>query len=87
MGKTRGVKIYTLKRSLNTGEAEAWALHNQGMELYYRRAFAEAGRKFQEVLALLPGDFNAGNLLKRCETYALVPPPRDWDGVEVMLSK
>jgi adenylate cyclase len=86
-GKTRGVKIYTLKRSLPETEEKAWALHNLGMELYYRRSFKEAAGKFQEALGLLPGDFNAQNLLERCEAYALDPPPPGWDGVEVMKTK
>jgi class 3 adenylate cyclase/HAMP domain-containing protein len=86
-GKTRGVKIYTVKRSLDPQEAKAWALHNQGMELYYRRDFAGAGGRFQGVLALLPNDFSATNLLRRCKHYITAPPPQDWDGVELMQTK
>jgi class 3 adenylate cyclase/HAMP domain-containing protein len=86
-GKTRGVKIYTAKRTLSAAEAEAWPLHNQGMDLYYRRAFSGAAEKFRELLQLLPGDFNGENLRRRCISYASAPPPPDWDGVEVMHSK
>ncbi|MDR1585857.1 MAG: adenylate/guanylate cyclase domain-containing protein [Treponema sp.] len=86
-GKTRGVKIYTVKRSLAGTEEKAWGVHNQGMELYYRRDFNNAAAKFEAVLALLPGDFNAGQLLERCKAYAISPPPPQWDGVEVMHSK
>jgi len=86
-GKTQGVKIYTVKKSLAAGEAKAWAIHNQGMELYYRRDFGGAAKRFQEVLTVLPDDFNAANLLKRCQTYAVTPPPPGWDGVEVMQTK
>jgi hypothetical protein len=86
-GKTKGVRIFTVKRGISPEEEKAWAVHNQGMALYYRRAFPEAARKFQETLAMLPGDFNAGNLLARCKAYALTPPPAEWDGVEVMHSK
>jgi class 3 adenylate cyclase len=86
-GKTRGVKIYTARRSLDGDEARGWALHNDGMELYYRRAFSEAAAKFEAALALMPGDYNAKNLLERCRDYALNPPPENWDGVEVMKTK
>ncbi|MDR2134434.1 MAG: adenylate/guanylate cyclase domain-containing protein [Treponema sp.] len=86
-GKTRGVKIYTVKRSLSPAEARAWPVHNEGMELYYRRSFREAGEKFREVLGLLPGDFNAESLYRRCADYAVNPPPAGWDGVEVMKTK
>jgi class 3 adenylate cyclase/HAMP domain-containing protein len=86
-GKTQGVKIYTVKRSLAGSEEKAWAVHNAGMEVYYRRSFGEAAAKFQEVLTLLPGDFIARVLLARCKNYALTPPPEGWDGVEVMKTK
>ena len=86
-GKTKGAKIYTVKKSLTAEEAKAWAIHNQGMEFYYKRDFIGAGKRFAAVLSLFPADFNAGNLLKRCRTYAAAPPPPDWDGVEVMTSK
>jgi hypothetical protein len=86
-GKTKGVKIFTVKRVLSPAEEKAWLLHNQGMELYYRRSFSEAAAKFREVLALLPGDFNGENILNRCTAYAASPPPIGWDGVEVMKTK
>ena len=86
-GKTKGVKIYTVKRILTETEKKAWGMHNEGMELYYKRDFAQASAKFQEVLSLLPDDFNAANLLERCRSYAVLPPPENWDGVEVMKSK
>lgn len=86
-GKTRGVKIYTVKRSLTPEESRRWALHNEGMELYYARKFNEAVSKFQAVLDEDPEDFNARQLLDRCIEYAKDPPPEGWDGVEVMKTK
>jgi class 3 adenylate cyclase/HAMP domain-containing protein len=86
-GKTKGVKIYTTKRTLNPAEAAAWPLHNQGMELYYRRAFREAAEKFKEVYRLLAKDPVAESMFRRCAEYAGAPPPSGWDGVEVMKSK
>ncbi len=86
-GKTKGVKIYTVKRALSAAETAAWPVHNQGMELYYRRSFREAAEKFREVHRLLGGDFNAENLFRRCADYAANPPPEGWNGVEVMKTK
>ena len=86
-GKTQGVKIYTLRRRLDESEARAWVIHNEGMERYYRRDFTGAASRFEEVLSILPGDFNAASLLERCKTYAAAPPPENWDGVEVMTTK
>jgi len=86
-GKTKGVKIYTLKRSLTAAETAAWPVHNQGMELYYRRSFREAADKFREVYRLLAKDPNAESLYRRCAEYATNQPPNGWDGVEVMKTK
>ncbi|MCL2880738.1 MAG: HAMP domain-containing protein [Treponema sp.] len=86
-GKTKGVKIFTTGASLSSEEEKAWNLHNRGMDLYYRRDFNGAAQRFREVLAILGGDYNATILLERCESYALSPPPPDWDGVEVMQTK
>jgi hypothetical protein len=86
-GKTKGVKIYTVGKSLEPAVAKAWAIHDQGMEHYYKRDFMRAAKHFQSVLSLLNGDFNAANLLERCNKYAVSPPPPVWDGVEVMHSK
>jgi hypothetical protein len=86
-GKTKGVKIYTVKRALSEAEAAAWPVHNQGMELYYRRSFREAAEQFREAYRLLSKDSNAENLYRRCAEYAANPPPEGWDGVEVMKTK
>jgi class 3 adenylate cyclase/HAMP domain-containing protein len=86
-GKTKGVRIFTVKKSLSISEQKAWQFHNHGMKLYYARSFAEAAQRFKETLEILPGDFNADNLYKRCTEYAVSPPPADWNGVEVMKTK
>ena len=86
-GKTRGVKIFTVRRSLKPEEERVWQLHNEGMELYYARKFKEAEQKFKAALEIDPEDFNARQLLDRCIEYAKDPPPEGWDGVEVMKTK
>jgi len=86
-GKSRGVKIYTAKKALSETETKAWNYHNKGMELYYKRDFATAAKYFAAAYNLIPGDFNAKSLYKRCKTYEVTPPPSDWDGVEVMHTK
>ena len=86
-GKTKGVKIFTVKKSVSGAEQKAWNEHNQGMKLYYSRSFSEAAEKFKNALSILPGDFNAENLYNRCLDYAVNPPPPNWNGVEVMKTK
>jgi len=86
-GKTKGVRIFTVKKNLLPAEQKAWPIHNSGMKLYYGRSFSEAAAKFKEVLVYLKDDFNADSLYKRCTEYASSPPPADWNGVEVMKTK
>ena len=86
-GKTKGVKVYTVQRTLTTAETAAWPIHNEAMELYYRRSFREAAEKFREVYRLLAKDSNAESMYRRCAEYASNPPPPGWDGVEIMQSK
>jgi adenylate cyclase len=86
-GKTRGVKIYTACKELNGLEKKAWTLHNDAMEMYYNRRFREAGAQFRRVIELMPGDYTAQMFVERCAEYDKAPPPRNWDGVEIMHEK
>ncbi|MDR0312640.1 MAG: HAMP domain-containing protein [Treponema sp.] len=88
-GKNEGVRIYTVKRTLEVTEEKAWTYHNQGMSLYLppKRDFLGAAKYFAEILKIFPEDYNAANLLQRCKAYSANPPPPDWNGVEVMHSK
>ena len=86
-GKTRGVRIYTAKKSLKDDEKKGWELHNTGMDYYYRRDFKTAIDCFKEVQEFLPGDYIAEKLLNRCRIYQQQPPPGNWDGVEIMTTK
>jgi len=86
-GKTKGVKIYAVKRALSGAEAEAWPVHNEAMELYYARSFRDAAEKFRDAYRMLDKDPNAEAMYRRCADYASNPPPEGWDGVEVMKSK
>jgi adenylate cyclase len=86
-GKSQGVKIYTARRKLNDAEAEAWALHHGAMDLYYNRDFQGAAERFQQVQRILPQDFPSGLMESRCRDFIQRPPPKNWDGVEVMEHK
>jgi adenylate cyclase len=86
-GKTRGVKIYTVKKTPSKPEKEAWALHNAGMDEYYRRNFSRALSLFRDVQRILPTDDPAGMLIQRSQGYLKNPPPPSWNGVIEMTSK
>ena len=86
-GRTKGVKIYAAKRALEAAEREAWAMNDAAMAEYQKRNFGQAARMFAEVGKRLPGDFASRQLLDRCVLFEKDPPPREWDGAEVMKSK
>jgi adenylate cyclase len=86
-GKKTGVKIFTVKKTLSDKENKAWVFHNQGMVLYYKRQFQQAIGMYKQVLDILPEDHVSARMIERCQAYAQTPPPKDWDGVEVMTEK
>jgi len=86
-GKTKGVKIYSVKRKLEAAEREAWQMNDAAMAAYTNRHFAEAAKMFTEVGRRLPGDYPSGQLRTRCLQYEKEPPPANWDGAEVMKTK
>jgi len=86
-GKTKGVKIYTVKRRLSEEENKAWTLHNTGMDSYYQRDFDEAIRYFQNVQKIFPDDYASQAMIDRCHQFKVNQPPENWDGVEIMTEK
>jgi class 3 adenylate cyclase/HAMP domain-containing protein len=86
-GKTKGVRIYTTRKSLGPTEAQAWDKHNEALALYYTRDFRGAGERLDELLRLLPEDKPAKIFRERAAAFAESPPPEGWDGVEVLTEK
>lgn len=87
-GKTKGVVIYTAKRSLSPSETSAWANHAEAMALYHARSFSQAAIMFKAVSDQLGSDdFASVSMAARCDRYAADPPSADWDGVEVLNEK
>jgi class 3 adenylate cyclase len=86
-GKTKGVRIFTVRRSLDEETEKAWEHHNRAMRLYYDREFQEAAESFDKVLTLLPTDKSAPAMAERSRRYAKSPPPESWNGVEIMTEK
>lgn len=86
-GKTKGVGIYTAKKSLSGDEKKAWALHHTALSHYYEMKFDTAETEFKEVQNILRNDYIAEMLEERCKLYTTEPPPGDWDGVEIMKEK
>jgi len=86
-GKTKGVRIFTAKKSPTPQEKEAWQIHNAGMDEYYGKNFPRALSLFRDVQRILPTDDAAGMLIQRAQGYLKNPPPPHWEGVEQMTEK
>jgi adenylate cyclase len=84
-GKTAAIRIYELLGK--KGEAQ----DPSGLTAAYEAAFdAYLARDFAKALALLQpheGDGPSAVLCERCRAFLQVPPPADWQGVYVSLSK
>lgn len=87
-GKTKGVRIYTARRSLSDEMARAWEIHASAMAHYYAREFLAARDAFRDVTSMLGrDDFASVSMAERCDRYMASPPAADWDGVEVLHEK
>lgn len=86
-GKTSEIGIYAPRQKLSDGEDEGWYLHSEGLKMYYKRDFVRAGRFFQDVRKVLPGDRISQMFLARCQKYLKSPPAEDWTGAVAMSEK
>jgi hypothetical protein len=59
----------------------------EGRKLYKLMKFADARDAFASALKIEPEDGPSKEYYKRCKEYIENPPPEDWDGVHVMITK
>ena len=85
-GKTKGVNIYTARKTLTETEKKGWYYHGEAMRTYYDQDFIGAIKLFVEVQKYLPNDYLAQLFIERCKEYS-INPPNNWDGIEVLKSK
>ncbi|MBA3960418.1 MAG: hypothetical protein H0X40_00755 [Chthoniobacterales bacterium] len=84
-GKSDAIKIYELLGEKGEADAmrETVTTYEDAFAFYNARNFSEAAH----LLASLPNDAPARILLERCRAYQEEPPPADWDGVYISMSK
>jgi adenylate cyclase len=87
VGKSQGVRVYTVRRTLTAGEQEGWGLHALGVDLYFQREFEKALSCFEQAAKHMPGDALAGRFADRCRILMRHPPAKGWDGTEIILEK
>jgi adenylate cyclase len=86
-GKSQGQKIFSVKKTLDEAEKQAWDLHNAAMEAYYARDFSRALGLLENVRIIMPDDYVSELVIDRCRKYIKSPPDPGWDGVEKKTSK
>ncbi|MGB8354967.1 MAG: adenylate/guanylate cyclase domain-containing protein, partial [Chthoniobacteraceae bacterium] len=90
-GRKKPVKLYYVIGE-RAGEpdrklVEYMRLYDEGMALYMKGAFADAGSQFRQALMLHPPDKLAQVYIERCAELEKEPVPQGWDGVFVMTKK
>ena len=89
-GKKRRVgNIYgSKKKQPLKGSRSLWNEHNKAMLQFYRREFKDARERFKVLEKKSPGkDYLISKMTKDCDEYINSPPPKDWNGVEIMKTK
>ena len=90
-GKSQPVKVYgvldDLEKPLGLWPAEWVADYEKAMEAYFARKFREARDGFKKCLKARPDDYCSKLYLDACEELILHPPPKNWDGTQVMKTK
>ena len=89
-GKKQAVGVYELlakKGELDETMAKLVSEFEATWETYAKRGFAEAKRGFEDCLKIVPDDGPSLAYIERCEYFAENPPPEDWIGEWIQLTK
>ena len=90
-GKTLPIKVFELlgrkDNSVPAKKISAVEHYLSGLDLYRRKQFADAIKKFNEALAIDPTDSPSLLYIERSQAYLDAPPPDDWNGVFILKTK
>jgi len=89
-GKHVPIDIFELQAPVTTRDDERErcnALYAKALENYRQQQWHEALQLFQQAAEAWPGDGPSSSLAERCREYLHTPPPADWDGAFVVLTK
>ena len=91
MGKNLPVKIYELleevDRPLPADIAQSIKIYHEGLKWYREREFEKALEYFKQALKVNVKDYPTTLHIERCRHFIKDPPPSDWDGVWVYMTK
>ncbi len=90
-GKTKPVKVYELLGRANEPLPEntrhLLARYQEGIDLYHKREWSEAIRRFEQALTYAHTDEPSKLYIHRCKQFIAEPPAPDWDGTYHLTSK
>ena len=89
-GQKQAAGVYELlakKGELDETMARRVAKFEPTWETYAKGGFAEAKRGFEDCLKILPDDGPSLAYFEQCEHFAENPPPEDWAGEWIQLTK
>jgi len=90
-GKTMPIKVFELLGKKENGvpqtKLSAVEQYLTGLELYRRKQFTEAIKKFNAALAIDPTDTPSSLYIERSQVYLDSPPPDEWNGVFILKTK
>ena len=90
-GKELPVRIYEILDHFDAASFprldEVLSCYSEGLDLYQKRRWAEAEKRFLAASRLHPGDRLSHVYAERCQHFLANPPTGDWDGVWVMKGK
>lgn len=90
-GKTEPIRVFELIGMANDAIPEerltCLEAYNKGLAFYRNRNWKEAMNCFETSLRAMPSDYPSQLYLERSDLYRASPPPKDWNGVFIMMTK
>jgi class 3 adenylate cyclase len=87
-GKSKGVDIYSVYRSITPEIKTGWDYFYLGQEHYYKREFKKGFEYFRKAQDYIPDDFMSKIFEDRSAAYMLAPPDSgDWTGETILEEK
>jgi adenylate cyclase len=90
-GRTEPITTYELIQTMDTQVEPTLerflSIYADGLQLYRTRRWKEARKKFQDALMIRPMDYPSQMYLERIAAFEVNPPPAEWNGVFVLMTK
>lgn len=90
-GRTKPVELFyvisKMPEKIEPWQQEYLRLYQEGIALYIKGSFVEAGDRFSRSLVIHPPDSLAKVYIERCSDLAKNPVPEGWNGVYVKTGK